>query len=57
MVGTSETGFTVALGGTLANYVSGTSGDGDVALRVRCTRSDSVNFHVSGDLMKIAYTK
>ena len=56
-VGTSESGFTVAPGGTLANYVSGTSGDGDVAIRVRCVRGDSLNFFVSGDLMKIAYAK
>ena len=56
-VGTSEVGVTVKPGGTLANYVSGTSGDGDVAVRVRCARGDSTNFYTSGDLMKIVYTK
>ena len=55
--GTSESGFTISPGGTLANYVSGDSGDGEVALRVRCARGDSVNFFTSGDLMRIAYTK
>ena len=55
--GTSESEFTVAPGGTLADYVSGTSGDGDVLLRVRCTRSDSVNFYTAGELMRAVFTK
>ena len=56
-VGTSEGSVTVAPSGTLADYVSGASGDGDVAVRVRCTRSDSTSFYASGDLMKVVYEK
>ena len=56
-VGTSEVSITVAPTGTLADYVSGTTGDGDVAVRIRCTRSDSTSFYASGDLMKVVYEK
>ena len=56
-VGTTEVEIAAAPGGTLADYVSGSSGDGDVAVRVRCTRGASVNFYASGDLMRIAYEK
>ena len=56
-ISTTEVGITVTLGGTLADYVSGTSGDGDVVVRVRCARSDAVNFFVSGDLMRITFEK
>ena len=56
-VGTTEVAVTTAVSGTLANYVSGTSGDGDVAVRIRCTRSDGVGFFVSGDLLRVTYTK
>jgi hypothetical protein len=56
-VGTSEVSVTATPTGTLADYVSGTSGDGDVAVRIRCARSDSVNFYASGDLMKVVYEK
>ncbi len=41
--------------GTLSNYVSGTSGSGDVRVRARCTVSNQ-NFVSSGDLMQIVYT-
>jgi hypothetical protein len=40
-----------ALSGTLANYVSGSSGDGDVAICVPCVR-DSGSFYTSGALMR-----
>ena len=56
-VGTTEAEMSVSLGGTLANYVSGSSGDGEVAVRVRCTRGDGVNFFVSGDLMRATFEK
>ena len=56
-VGTSEVGLTLSPGGTLADYVSGSSGDGDVAVRVRCTRGDSVNFYASADLLRTVFTK
>ena len=54
-VSTTEKLVTVSLSGTLANYVSGSSGDGDVAVRVRCTRSD--NFYASADLLKVDFTR
>ena len=43
-------------GGTLADYVSGTSGDGELRVRVRCTRSTG-SFFSSGDLMTIVYDR
>lgn len=43
-------------GGTLADYVSGSSGDGELRVRVRCTLT-SGSFFSSGDLMKIVYDK
>ncbi len=49
--------MTVGPSGTLADYVSGTSGDGDVAVRIRCARSDATSFYASGDLMKVVYEK
>ena len=55
-VGTTETAIEVAPGGTLANYVSGTTDTGDVAVRVRC-QTTSGKFSASGDLLKIVYTK
>ena len=54
--GTSESELVLTVGGTLADYVSGTTGDGDVAVRVRCTR-DSGSYYVSGDLLKITYVR
>jgi hypothetical protein len=42
--------------GTLADYVSGSSGDGELRVRVRCTRSTG-SFFSSGDLMKIVYNR
>lgn len=53
-VGTTESGTTVTVGGTLANYVSGTSGNGDVAVRVGCAGSGS--FTTSDELLRITYT-
>ena len=41
--------------GSLANYVSGDSGAGEVRIRVRCTRTDG-SFIARGDLMRIVYT-
>ena len=56
-VGTSESQVDVAPSGTLADYVSGTSGDGDVAIRIRSSRSDSYSFFTSGDLLRVTYTR
>ncbi|MDQ3821875.1 MAG: S8 family serine peptidase [Actinomycetota bacterium] len=56
-VGTSEIGISVPVGGTLANYVSGSSGDGEVAVRIRCARGDYVSFTSSADLMSITFER
>jgi phosphodiesterase/alkaline phosphatase D-like protein len=54
-VGTAEVSIAdLAPNGTLADFVSGTSGDGQLRVRVRCTRTS--NFFSSWDLMQIAYT-
>jgi subtilisin family serine protease len=42
--------------GTLADYVSGDTGDGELRARVSCVRTGGGSFYTSGDLMKIAYT-
>jgi hypothetical protein len=55
--GATETEFTFSLTGSLASFVSGTAGDGDVAVRVHCTRSDGVAFTTSGDLMRVTFWK
>jgi hypothetical protein len=56
-VGTSEVLINnLAPGGTLADYVSGASGDGELQVRIRCTRS-SQSFYASGDLLKIDYER
>jgi hypothetical protein len=56
-VGTTEVSIAnLAPSGTLANYVSGSTGDGDVRVRVRCRRSGS-SFFASGDLLRISYVR
>ena len=55
-VGTTEVLIDRTVSGAPADYVSGTSGDGDVYIRVRCTHGSS-SFYSSGDLMRIVYTK
>jgi Bacterial Ig-like domain/PA domain len=42
--------------GTLADYVSGASGDGEIRVRVRCTSSFS-SFSASGDLLQIVFQR
>jgi hypothetical protein len=56
-VGSTAVEVTVSPTGTIADYVSNASGDGDVAVRVRCTRTDGVAFYSSGDLMKAVFTQ
>ena len=54
--GTTAATVTAAAGGTLSNYVSGSTGNGDVAVRVQCTSpSYYTAFFTSGDLLKITY--
>jgi hypothetical protein len=55
IVGTSEVRITAIPPGTLASYVSGTSDEGTVAVRVRCARGDYLSFSSVGDLMEIRY--
>jgi hypothetical protein len=56
-VGTTEvTTANLAPPGAAADYVSGTSGDGDVRVRVRCRRNSPAYFS-SGDLLRIAYER
>ncbi|MGH3104465.1 MAG: S8 family serine peptidase [Gaiellaceae bacterium] len=54
-VGTTEVAIVdLPATGTLAEYVSGTSGDGDVQVRLRCTTTAGT-FFSSADLLRIAY--
>ena len=56
-VGTTEVALVnLVPSGSAANYVSGTSGDGEVRVRVRCRRS-SPSFFASGDLLQISYVR
>jgi hypothetical protein len=55
-VGTTEVAVLLAPTGTLASYVSGSSGNGEVRVRVRC-RTTSGSFFTSADLLQIAYTR
>jgi hypothetical protein len=54
-VGTTAATITASPGGTLADYVGNSSGNGDVAVQIRCSRYDYVGFFASGDLLRIAY--
>jgi serine protease AprX len=54
-LGTYEVEITKAVGGTLADFVSGTAGVGEVAVRVRCTKGS--NFYTSTDLLRITYER
>ena len=56
-VGTSEVPVEGTPTGNLADYVSGTAGDGELRVRVRCTRGGGATFFSSGDLMRISYTE
>jgi subtilisin len=55
-VGTTEALVDRTLGGTLADYVSGTSGDGEVRTRVRCTHGSS-SFYSRADVLRVIYTR
>ena len=55
--GLSESEITFSPTSSLTSHVSGTSGDGEVAVRVHCTRSDSTGFVTSGDLMRVTFVR
>jgi hypothetical protein len=55
-LGTTEVQIDRFPSGALADYVSGTTGDGTLYVRVRCTSSSGA-FTTSGDLLRITYTK
>ena len=52
-LGTVESETAATAGGTLADFVSGTTGNGDVAVRFACS---GAAFTTSSDLLRIAYT-
>ena len=54
-VGTTEVAVSATVAGMLAEYVSGTSGAGEVAVRVRCLRTDGTGFYVSGDRLAVTH--
>jgi hypothetical protein len=54
-VGPSEVSLTALPGGTLADYVSGSRGDGDLRVGVRTRRSDSTRYFSSADALSIVY--
>lgn len=53
-IGATEVETTAVPTGALPDYVSGTTGSGDVAVRVRCTGTSA--FTSSADLLRISYT-
>jgi uncharacterized protein YkwD len=53
-LGTSESETTLTPAGTLASYVSGTSGNGDVAVRVGCAATGA--FTTGDELLRVVYT-
>jgi hypothetical protein len=54
-VGTTEVLITRPVGGALADFVSGTSGNGEVRVQVWCKRSKP-SFYSSGDFLQLSYT-
>jgi hypothetical protein len=55
-VGTTEVLVVRQAGGTLADLVSGTTGDGEVRVRVRCTTTAG-SFYSAGDLLRVTHTR
>jgi subtilisin family serine protease len=56
-VGTTEVVLAnLVPGGTISRYVSGTAGDGEVRVRVRC-RVSGAAFLASGDFLQISYVR
>jgi subtilisin family serine protease len=54
-VGTNETSIQRSVGGALADYVSGSSGNGEVRVRIKCVMKKQ-NFTASADLLKVTYS-
>lgn len=54
-VTSGEISINAAAGGTLADYVTGTTGTGDVSVRVNCTYPAALAFFTSSDLLAIVY--
>jgi subtilisin len=54
-VGTTEIQVDRSGTGALGGYVSGTSGDGEVQVRVRCTAN--YGFYAGGDLLRVTHTR
>jgi uncharacterized protein YkwD len=55
--GPAEREFTFAVTSAVDDYVSGTAGEGKVAVRVHCSRTDAAAFTTSADLMRVTYAK
>jgi hypothetical protein len=55
IVGANEVLITATPTGTLSQYVSGLSGEGDLYVRVSCSRGDNTTFYSSADQLKISY--
>jgi serine protease AprX len=55
-VGSTETEVAGSVTGTIADFVSGSAGDGEVRVRVRC-QTTSGTFVSNSDLLRIEYTK
>jgi subtilisin len=55
-VGTTEIQVDKPVTGALADYVSGTSGDGEVRVRLRCTASGHA-FFTSADLLRVTHAR
>jgi uncharacterized protein YkwD len=53
--GSTETETSFTLTGAVTNYVSGTTGNGEVAVRVHCNRGDGGAFTTRGDLMRVTF--
>ncbi|MFN2471709.1 MAG: CAP domain-containing protein [Gaiellaceae bacterium] len=54
--GSRLTPVSVDLGGALGQFVSGTRGDGDVRVRLRCSRYDTTPFVVRTDQLRIVFS-
>jgi hypothetical protein len=55
VVGTTPVTSAVTIGGTLADYVSNLTGNGDVLVRVRCSANTTSPYFASADQLRILY--